>query len=120
MVQENERAIDDMQSGRSGRSMDRCVIMDREPSRQIWRRSKLETSCDILRAIGSGINAPTRIMYKSNLSWMALQDHLQGLKRLGLIVEETNDGDKKTYRLTQNGFDVLRDYLAIIDDLRVC
>ncbi|MBC8498327.1 hypothetical protein ISS40_03095 [Candidatus Bathyarchaeota archaeon] len=43
------------------------------------RRSKLEVYLDVLWAIKSGVNKPTRIMYESNLSWKPLQRTLDSL-----------------------------------------
>ena len=43
------------------------------------KRSRLEVYFDVLKAIGEGVDKPTRIMYKANLSWNTLEDALATL-----------------------------------------
>ena len=77
--------------------------------RSVDRRSKLDTFCDILEAIGSG-EKPTRIMYKANLSWRSLRSNLQGLLVLGMI-SRTRSRDKHVeYLVTNKGFRALSNY----------
>jgi predicted transcriptional regulator len=38
------------------------------------RRSRLEIYFDVLKALDKGVDKPTRLMYKANLSWSSLQD----------------------------------------------
>ncbi len=45
------------------------------------RRSHLEVRMDILSCIKAGADKPTQIMYKANLSWTALKDHLSVLEQ---------------------------------------
>ena len=75
-----------------------------------WRkdraRSRLEIYLSILRAIQREKFAkPTRIMYKSNLSWIPLQSILQSLlkNRLIDIVEDHYGKGRRAYCLTDDG-----------------
>lgn len=54
---------------------------------EIRRRSTLEIWLEILRTIKYECK-PTRIMYKSNISWMTLWNHIDKLEKLGLIERE--------------------------------
>ncbi len=40
------------------------------------RRSKLEITLDVLKAVRDGVDKPTRIMYVANMSWNPTQDML--------------------------------------------
>lgn len=88
-----------------------------EDNREL-RRSKLETHVDILRVIADGAEKPTHIMYKANLSWVALQVYLRSLMKRGLIVTKNVNGRKK-YELTDQGFRVLNYFLRIRQALDV-
>lgn len=75
--------------------------------RKFWRkgraRSRMEIYLSILRAVRrERLAKPTRIMYKSNLSWIALQPILSSLEKNGLIEMIEEDG-RKAYRLTDEG-----------------
>jgi len=78
------------------------------------RRSELEIKMDVLRVVSTGIDRPTQIMYKANLSWIALQSNLKSLVAKGFLSEE-NSGSRKQYKLTQHGFEILRTYEKVID-----
>ena len=43
------------------------------------RRSRLEIYIDILECMQRGVESPTNIMYKANLSWIPLQEYLCSL-----------------------------------------
>ena len=47
------------------------------------RRSRMETLCDIVKAIGAGAEKPTHIMYKANLSWTVMQGYIKELETQG-------------------------------------
>jgi predicted transcriptional regulator len=49
------------------------------------KRSRLEIYIETLKWIRSGINKPTNIMYKSNLSWIPLKNILDFLVKQDLI-----------------------------------
>ena len=71
------------------------------------RRSRLEIYFDLLKVVERGVDKPTRIMYRSNLSWPRLQKYLDSLVRHDLLVEnEINE--KRRYRITEKGFKVLK------------
>ena len=82
------------------------------------RRSRMETYCDIVKAIGGGAEKPTHIMYKANLSWTVMQSYIKDLETQGLVVSSESDG-KRLYRLTEKGFALLRQYQSIKEDLHL-
>ncbi len=83
-----------------------------DTSKDSQRRSKLETSVDVLRVIAEGATKPTHIMYKANLSWTAMQYYLTSLFTRGLITLAGNEG-RKQYQLTEKGSALLEDYITI-------
>jgi predicted transcriptional regulator len=85
---------------------------------QLNRRSRMETFCDILRAIGGGAEKPTHIMYKANLSWTVMQSYIKSLEAQGLVISNDVEG-KKMYRLSEKGFQVLNQFLSIREDLNL-
>ena len=85
---------------------------------QVNRRSKLETYCDILRAISSGAGKPTHILYKANLSWTVLQNCLNTLETQGLI-EVMDDDGRKAFRLSDRGFKLVEQYLSLSEGLNL-
>jgi predicted transcriptional regulator len=76
------------------------------------RRSKMEMYLDILRAIGSGAEKPTHIMYKANLSWVVMRGFLENLKVQGLVVESVEDG-RSTLHLSNRGYELLNQFLVV-------
>ncbi len=78
----------------------------------------METYCDVLRAISSGAEKPTHIMFKANLSWTIMQGYLKSLLAQGLIVIE-NTEEKSVYRITEKGIRLLQQFLSIREDLRI-
>lgn len=83
------------------------VWMDGE---SMSRRIKLEIYLDVLGTIKSGVEKPTSIMSRANLSWRPLQSILGHLLSEGLVDEIDMTGvrgrDKRTsrcYRLTRRG-----------------
>ncbi|MCS7120881.1 MAG: winged helix-turn-helix domain-containing protein [Nitrososphaerota archaeon] len=71
------------------------------------KRSTFDIAIDVLKIIKSGCNKPTRIMYKSNLSWIPLQRTLDFLMKSGCIVEKTVN-QRKEYHITEKGLMVLK------------
>ena len=51
---------------------------------------------DVLQVVSQGIDRPTQIMYKANLSWMALQENLKSLVAKSFLREE-NMGPRRRY-----------------------
>ncbi len=80
------------------------------------KRNRLQIIHDILEVIGSrnGKIKPTHILYKANLSHQLMTEILNELIEKGLITEEAKD-KSKTYRLTEKGYDYLRQYSLIKD-----
>ena len=78
------------------------------------RRSELEIKMDVLRVVAAGIDRPTQIMYKANLSWIALQANLKSLVT-GTFLREEDLGNRKRYELTQRGFDVLSTFQKVVE-----
>lgn len=73
------------------------------------RRSRLEIYYDVLQAISGGIQKPTRIMYKANLSWIPLQEILKSLLTQGFIQEKKFKKSRR-YEITSRGISVLEYY----------
>jgi len=70
------------------------------------KRSRIEIYLDVLQAIKRGTHKPTRIMYRTNLSWKPLMSILESMVEQGLIrVEE--EGNRTTYCITEKGRNVL-------------
>jgi len=89
-----------------------------QQQQQLNRRSKMETYCDIVKAIGAGAEKPTHIMYRANLSWTVMQGYIKDLETQGLVVSQDSDG-KRLYKLTEKGFMLLRQYVSIKEDLKL-
>jgi predicted transcriptional regulator len=83
--------------------------------RKISRRSQLEIRMDIMRAIMEGAEAPTLIMYKANLSWILLCDHLNSMAAQGFLVENSV-GQRKKFSLTAKGIEMLGVYLNLVKE----
>ncbi len=80
------------------------------------RRSRLEIYFDILDAVENGVNKPTQIMYRTNLSWANLQDIFKTLTKSGLIVEEMKKNAKR-YQITDKGRNALSYYIKSLNGL---
>ncbi|MHB2035629.1 MAG: winged helix-turn-helix domain-containing protein [Nitrososphaerales archaeon] len=85
---------------------------------QVTRRSRMETFCDILRAIGAGAEKPTHIMYKANLSWTVMQIYIKSLETQGLVIANADQG-KRLYHLSEKGFQLLSQFMTIREDLNI-
>jgi predicted transcriptional regulator len=70
------------------------------------RRSRFDHYCDVLQVIELGVEKPTRIMYKANLTYKMLQDIVTTLIHNRFIREEIT-GTKKRYYITRKGKNVL-------------
>ena len=85
-------------------------------SRRVFsRRSQLEIRMDMLAAVKVGADRPTQIMYRANLSWIALQTHLKQLLERGLL-RWTAEGSRKRYELTNKGANVMYSYIKILEE----
>lgn len=72
----------------------------------VRKRSKMELYLDVLRAISRGVDKPTNIMYKCNLSWANSREILSSLLEQGLITVTENE-NRRIYRITERGREVL-------------
>ena len=82
------------------------------------KRSKLEIFLDILKAVSNGTHKPTRIMYKSNLSWKPLKKTLESMIKQGLIKEEKNR-IQSTYYITDKGKEILNYFKEVTKLLEI-
>jgi predicted transcriptional regulator len=80
------------------------------------RRSELEIKMDVLQVVSQGIDRPTQIMYKANLSWVALQENLKSLVAKAFLREE-NLGSRKRYELTQAGYEILQTFRKVLETM---
>jgi predicted transcriptional regulator len=85
---------------------------------QVTRRSRMETTCDILHVIESGVEKPTHIMYKANLSWAVMQGYLKSLEDQGLIFLNMEQG-KHLYRLSDKGKHLLSEFQEVQEKLNI-
>jgi len=69
---------------------------------------------DVLRIVSSGIDRPTQVMYKANLSWIALQSNMKVLVTKGFLREE-DLGSRKRYEITQKGYEILRSFEKVLE-----
>jgi predicted transcriptional regulator len=80
------------------------------------RRSRLDIFFDVLAVIEQGVYKPTRIMYKTNLSWTSLHEVFGTLVNGGFIREEKHN-NKKKYSITDKGRRALLYHRKSIDGL---
>ncbi|MBS7639777.1 MAG: DUF4364 family protein [Candidatus Bathyarchaeia archaeon] len=78
------------------------------------KRSKLEVYLEVLHVISRGESKPTRIMYKTNLSWIPLQEILNFLVSQDLI-EEVESEKRKEYFITDKGKRVLAYFKSLTE-----
>jgi predicted transcriptional regulator len=71
---------------------------------------------DILSCIKAGFEKPTQIMYKANLSWTALKEHLDVLEQ-GKLLSIVQYGNRRRYELTDKAVAVLMAYKKLIEDV---
>ena len=87
-----------------------------ERKRDFARRSQLEICMDMLSAVKDGSERPTQIMYRANLSWLALQTHFKTLVEGGML-KWAESGNRKRYEITEKGRSVLMAYHKIKDEI---
>jgi predicted transcriptional regulator len=80
------------------------------------RRSRLEIFFDVLAVIDRGVNKPTRIMYKTNLSWTSLHDIFETLIDGNFILEDAFETSKR-YSITEKGQNALAYHLRSLEGL---
>ena len=79
------------------------------------KRDRLGIINDILAIIREkkGNIKPTQIMYKANLSHDMLNIYMKDLCTKGFVIENKLKSGKRTYSLTDKGYNFLRDYKII-------
>jgi len=82
------------------------------------KRSKIEIYLDVLKAIKKGTCKPTRIMYRTNLSWKPLMEVLDSLNNQGLITVK-QDGNHSFYEITEKGKNVLQYFSKAMESIEV-
>ncbi len=66
------------------------------------RRNKLEICMDVLKGVCEGVDTPTKLMYRTNLTSKVLGETLRGMVVANMIMI-SQVGRRKTYRLTPEG-----------------
>src|SRR5207247_1203216 len=87
-----------------------------ERKRDFARRSQLEICMDMLSAVKDGSERPTQIMYKANLSWLALQTHFKTLVEGGML-KWAESGNRRRYEIPEKGRSVLMAYHKIREEI---
>jgi len=82
------------------------------------KRSKLEIYIDVLSAIRKGTYKPTKIMYRTNLSWKPLMEILDSLTSQELIRVKEEDSHK-VYEITEKGRNVLEYFSRAMQSIEV-
>ncbi len=80
------------------------------------RRSNIEIIADMLK-VGENGAGKTEIMYSANMSYSQIQKYLGYLVRKGFIDEVKLDNPIVTYRVTENGLELLRAIDSLIEML---
>ena len=86
------------------------------PRIELRSKSRLETFCDILRALGSGAETPAQIEYKTNIALPVLHSHIKTLESQGLVGAEGKDG-RRVCRLSDKGYMFLSSFLTVRNEL---
>jgi predicted transcriptional regulator len=73
---------------------------------------------DVLRAVRGGAVLPTRVMYRSNLSWSVCQGLLKHLTAKGLL-ETRAEGERRLIVLTPKGSLALGEYCRAAEEIAV-
>ena len=82
------------------------------------KRSKLELYLDILQVVKKGTCKPTRIMYKTNLSWKPLMRILNSLIEQGFIVAK-DEMNHTFYEITEKGDNTLRYFKKAMESIKI-
>jgi len=76
----------------------------------VSKRERTEIISAILTAAGEGVNAKTRLMYKTNLDTRALKKYLNFLTERGFLKDQTDSEGRTSYHLTEHGRRFLERY----------
>ena len=82
------------------------------------KRSRIEIYLDVLHAIKRGTHKPTRIMYRTNLSWKPLMSILESMIEQGLVRAE-EEGNRTTYWITEKGRNVLNYFMEAMNLIEI-
>ena len=74
------------------------------------KRSRLDICIDVLQVIKRGCCKPTRIMYRSNISWIPLREILSFLISQGAVTVRNSGEKRKEYYITEKGRNILKYY----------
>ncbi len=78
------------------------------------KRERLDVIKDILNAIKDNRKIkPTRLLYASNLSPQMFKDYINELISKDFIKLDIDEKEKKTFSLTQKGYEFLEEYKII-------
>ena len=66
------------------------------------KRSRLEISFDVLKAIEGGIDKPTHIMYSAHVSWNTFHEIIKNLI-INRFIEEEKVENSRRYSITGKG-----------------
>jgi predicted transcriptional regulator len=69
---------------------------------------------EVLQAVNKGIEKPTRIMYKTNLSWKPLMSILESLQDQGFITLQ-KERNHTVYKVTEKGKNVLKYFTEVMN-----
>ncbi len=83
-----------------------------------YRRNNMEIANDVLFAIKTGLHKPTRIMYKSNLSWTKLQEIMDVLLEKNYVTLQVNN-NRKRYYISPKGSDALAKIMSARSALEI-
>ena len=82
------------------------------------KRSKLEIYLDILKVIKRGTHKPTRIMYRTNLSWKPLMKILEALLEQDLIIAIKRI-NRQEFEITHKGREILSHFESALDTIKI-
>jgi len=82
------------------------------------KRSRIEIYLDVLKAIKKGTHKPTRIMYRTNLSWKPLMKVLESMIAQELIIKDEK-GNRTIYRITEKGKNVLKYFNEAMELIKI-
>lgn len=77
------------------------------------KRERSEIISAILTAVGEGVTAKTRLMFKTNLDTRALRKYLDFLTERGFLREDEGRGGRYSYSLTETGRRFLERYREV-------
>jgi predicted transcriptional regulator len=81
------------------------------------RRAQFEMYLDVMAVIASGVEKPTHIMYRANLSWRIETRLVRNLLKKGYIEPSYASQGRTVYRVTGKGMKLLELY-KMVEDLR--